>query len=272
MAAPARSAAVLLPARPRDGGPGTFCSRSAPCPPRGWWLRHVMLPFCSQPTQRMAVPARYAAFLFPARPENSGPGTFCGFSAPCPPRGWWPQHVLRPFCSLPAWRMAVLAHSAAFLIPARPKNGGHGTFRQQSFLPLAHSLRRRPFHNFLTSSQIANSEDKLPKTHHSSSKKAISEDKLPKIRLTPLILSYSHPLFLFSISQSLSPTIHLPFPSVHPFFGQGVEKVPGPCPAMCLGRVSEPDWRARSPQKNHILTDFRRICLEVWRDCAMFGA
>ncbi len=134
---------------------------SAPCPPKGWWSWHVLQPFCSLPAQRMAVlarlrlfcslptqrmvaPAHSAASLLLARPRDGSPDTFCspsapcppkewrpgtvcGFSAPCPPKEWRPWHGLRLFCSLPTQRMAALARSAAFLLPAHPKNGGPGT-------------------------------------------------------------------------------------------------------------------------------------------------
>ena len=129
MAAWARSAAILCPARPRDGGLG-----------------------------------RSAAVLCPACPEGGGLGTFSGRSVPqtsggyacpgpinppsrhrsvpCPPGGWWPRHVLRALCALPARRMAAQARSAVILFPACLEYGGLGTFSGYS-VPWAFSATFR---------------------------------------------------------------------------------------------------------------------------------
>ena len=126
--AQSRSAAILCPARPKVGGPGTFCGCSVPRTPKGWWSRHVQRPLCVPPALRMAAWARSAAILCPARPEDGVPGTFCGHYVPRPPGGWRPRHVLRRFCALPAQRLVVQARSAAIMCPARPEEGGSGTF------------------------------------------------------------------------------------------------------------------------------------------------
>ena len=144
----------MCPACPEDGGPGTFTPpdrhRSAPCTSGGWWPWHVQRPFCVLPARRLVVQARSAAIMCPAHPEDGGPDTFCGCSVPrtsggyacpgpinpptrhksvpCPPVGWWPSHVLRRFCVLPAQRLVVLARSAVVLCPGRQKDGGPGTF------------------------------------------------------------------------------------------------------------------------------------------------
>ena len=76
----------------------------------------------------MAVLARSAASLPPARPEDGGSSTFCSRSVPSPPKEWRPRHVLRLFCSLPTQRMVAPAHYAASLLPACPEDGGPGTF------------------------------------------------------------------------------------------------------------------------------------------------
>ena len=128
MAAQARSAAILCPARPEDGGLGTFCGDSVSCPPKGWWSWHVLRLFCAPDAKRMVVQARSAAIMCPACFEDGGLGTFCGDSVSCPPGGWRPWHVLWALCSSPARRMAAQARSAAILCPARPKVGSPGTF------------------------------------------------------------------------------------------------------------------------------------------------
>ena len=81
----ARSAAIMCPARPEEGGSGTFCSGYVPCAPEGGRPWHVLRLFCAPDATRMAVLTRSAAILCPARPKVGGPGTFSGHSVPCLP-------------------------------------------------------------------------------------------------------------------------------------------------------------------------------------------
>ena len=118
----------LRPARPEEGGLGTFSGRSVPSPPKGWWSRHVQRPLCVPPARGMVALARFVAVMFPARRKMGGPGTFCGHYVPRPPGGWRPWHVMRALCSLPARRLVVLTRSAVVLCPGRQKDGGPDTF------------------------------------------------------------------------------------------------------------------------------------------------
>ena len=138
----ARSAAIMCPARPGDGGSGTFCSGYVPCAPEDGRSWHVLRALCSSPARRMAVLTRSAVVLCPGRQKDGGPGTFCGHSVPCPPGGWRPWHVMRALCSLPARRLVVLTRSTVVLCPGRQKDGGPDTFCGHSE-PLAFSATFR---------------------------------------------------------------------------------------------------------------------------------
>ena len=126
--AQARSAGIMCPACPEDGGHDTFSPpdrhRSAPCTSGRRWPWHIQWRFCSPdvrrirmpmsdqssfpsqicalPARRMAAQARSAAILCTARPKVGGPGTFSGHYVSRLPGGGWLWLVLQRLCSLRA--------------------------------------------------------------------------------------------------------------------------------------------------------------------------